>query len=66
MYVGASVAAVTLAEAVVVHAELLLLLLLASVSDYGEAPLNRTASFKKQKKKHNRNHRYPQINTTTC
>ena len=40
MYVGTAVAAVTLAKAVVVHAVLLLLLLLASVSDYGEAPLN--------------------------
>lgn len=41
--VGTAVATVTLAKAVVVHAVLLLLLLLTSMSDYGKAPLDRTA-----------------------
>lgn len=41
--VGTDVATVTLAKAVVVHAVLLLLLLLTSMSDYGKAPLDCTA-----------------------
>lgn len=47
--VGTAVATVTLAEAVVVHAVLLLLLLLASVSDNGKAPLDCTACFRKHR-----------------
>lgn len=56
--VGTAVATVTLAEAVVVHAVLLLLLLLTSVSNYGKAPLDCAACLKKTQT----NHRYPQIN----
>lgn len=40
---GAACATVTFAEAVVIHAVLLLLLFLASVSDDGDAPLDRAA-----------------------
>lgn len=58
--VGAAVATVALAKAVVVHAVLLLLLLLTSVSDYGKAPLDRTACLQKTQI----NHRYPLINDT--
>lgn len=42
MYEGAACATVTLAEAVVIHAVLLLLLFLTSVSDDGNAPLDCT------------------------
>lgn len=45
--VGTTVATVTLAEAVIVHAVLLRLLLLTGVSDDGKAPLDCTACFKK-------------------
>lgn len=48
MDVGTTVAAVTLAEAVVIHAVLLQLLLLACVPDDGEASLDRTACFGRQ------------------
>lgn len=57
MDVWTAAATVTLAKAVVVHAVLPLLLLLTSVSDYGETPLDCTACFGKQT-----NHRYPQMN----
>lgn len=43
VYVGTTAAAVTLAEAVVVHAVLFLLLLLTSMSDDGKTPLDCTA-----------------------
>ncbi len=46
MDVLAAVATVALAEAVVVHAVLLELLLLTSVSDYGKAPLDCTTCFR--------------------
>jgi len=47
--VGTAVAAVTLAEAVVVHAVLLLLLLLMSLPDYGKAALDSAAGFRKHR-----------------
>lgn len=47
--VGTAGAAVTFAEAVVVHAVLLLLLLLMSVSDYGKAALDCAAGFRKHR-----------------
>lgn len=47
--VGTAVATITLAEAVVVHAVLLWLLLLTGVSDDGKAPLDCTACFKKHR-----------------
>ena len=47
--VGTAVATVTLAEAVVVHAVLLRLLLLTSISDYGNASLDSTACFRKHR-----------------
>lgn len=59
MDVGATVATVTLAKAVVVHAVLLRRLLLMSVPDYGEASLDCTACFRHAEKKH----RYQQINS---
>lgn len=59
MDVGATVATVTLAKAVVVHAVLLRRLLLMSVPDYGEASLDSTACFRHAEKKH----RYQQINS---
>lgn len=49
MDVGTAVATVALAKAVVVHTVLLQLLLLTSVSDYGKAPLDSTACFRKQR-----------------
>lgn len=55
--VWTAVSTVTLAKAVVVHAVLPRLLLLASVSYDGETPLDRTAYFRKQT-----NHRYPLMN----
>lgn len=48
MDVGTSVATVTLAKAVVIHAVLLLLLLLACVPDDGQASLDRTACLGRQ------------------
>lgn len=48
MDVGTAVATVTLAKAVVIHAVLFGLLLLAGLSDDGEASLDRTACFCKQ------------------
>lgn len=51
MDVGATVATVTLAKAVVVHAVLLRRLLLMSVPDYGEASLDCTACFRHAEKK---------------
>ena len=50
MDVGTTAATVALAKAVVVHAVLPLLLLLTSVSDDGETPLDCTACFRKQTK----------------
>lgn len=49
MDVGTAVATVTLAKAVVVHAVLLRLLLLISVSDDGKAPLDCSACFRKHR-----------------
>lgn len=49
MDVGTAVATVTLAEAVVVHAVLLLLLLLACVSDYGKTSLDCAACLEKHR-----------------
>ncbi len=46
MDVLAAVATVALAKAVVVHAVLLELLLLTSVSDYGKAPLDCSTCFR--------------------
>lgn len=57
---GTAVAAVTLAEAVVVHTVLLLLLLLVGVSDDGEAPLNCAAWIIKRKRK-NTSTQKPQV-----
>lgn len=51
MDISAAVATVTLAKAVVVHAVLLQLLLLASVPDNGQAALDCTACFRKTEKK---------------
>lgn len=48
MDVGTTVATVTLAKAVVIHAVLLQLLLLARVPDDGEASLDRTAGLGRQ------------------
>lgn len=49
MYEGTARAAVAFAEAVVIHAVLLLLLPVASVPDDGDAPLDRPAADKPQK-----------------
>lgn len=43
MDVGAALAAITLAEAVVVHTIFLLLFLLLGLTDDGQTPLNSTA-----------------------
>lgn len=57
--VGTAVASVTLPKAVVVHAVLLQLLLLTSVSDYCEASLDCTACLRQHA---HTNRRYEQIN----